>query len=183
MKRQNGFSMLEVLIAMLIIMLGVLGIAGMQLLAMNNTENGRYGTQAAILASSLGAAMQANPGFWATSGVTPATVTVAGTTITGVPTGNSCLNTNCPAANMAYDDLYHFGAAMSGNADLEGKTYNATALPGGAATINCNVLAANSSICQLQLTWNETTTVLSNNAGMTGSVASHDYYTIVSIQP
>ena len=42
MKQQKGFSLLEVLISMVIIMFGLLGIAGTQMLAINNTENARY---------------------------------------------------------------------------------------------------------------------------------------------
>ena len=57
MKQQKGFSLLEVLISMVIIMFGLLGIAGTQMLAINNTENARYQGVATTLASSLAAIM------------------------------------------------------------------------------------------------------------------------------
>ena len=192
MKNQRGFSMLEVLISMLVIMIGVLGIAGMQMLAVNNTENARYEGQAAILASSLAAEMQANPGYW----TTVATAGVTGTTVTGGATVATCNGATCSPAELAYYDLYNLGAAMSGAATLAasgvaaGATYNGTALPNGAAAISCTAATVTTpTICTIKLTWNETNTAISNKTGTesgvlaTGTVQQHDYQTLVSIQP
>ena len=187
-KNQCGFSMLEVLISILVIMIGVLGIAGMQMLAINNSENARYEGQAAILASGLAAEMQANPGFWATA-ATPASVTVTGSTITGVGAGGTCLSTPCSAAQMAYYDLQNFGTAMAGVANLDGVTYNGTALPSGSGAISCTLATVSTpAICTITLTWLEKNTALSNDAGSAGQLQNataqaHTYQTLVSIQP
>lgn len=65
--KSRGFSMLEVLVTLVIILIGVLGVAGMQMLAINNTQIARTHSLAAILASSLAAEMQVNEPYWSTS--------------------------------------------------------------------------------------------------------------------
>lgn len=198
-KKQLGFSMLEVLISMLVIMIGVLGIAGMQMLAVNNSENARYEGQAAILVSSLAAEMQANPGYWASTTLpTPtASISVTGTTIGTVPAyASTCLATTCSPVQMAYYDLYNFGAAITGVANADGQTYNGTALPASSGTVLCNLPVATvgavpgtPGICTITLTWYETNTALSNatttETGQlaTGKPTAHTYQTLVSIQP
>ena len=205
LKNQLGFSMLEVLISMLVIMIGILGIAGMQMLAVNNSENARYEGQAVILASSLAAEMQANPGYWASTTLpTPtASISVTGTTITVVPAyAGTCLATTCSPVQMAYYDLYNFGAAMAGVASEgvggpgTGVTYNGTALPAGSGAIQCTLPVAATTtvpgtpgICTITLTWFETNTAISNDAGTAGAqlqnatATKHTYQTLVSIQP
>ena len=196
MKIQRGFSMLEVLISMLVIMIGVLGIAGMQMLAINNSENARYEGQATILASGLAAEMQANPGYWAASSTPTTSISVTGTTISVVPAyASTCLATTCSPVQMAYYDLQNFGAAMAGVANIDGTTYNGTALPASSAAIQCTVPVAATTtapgtpgICTVMLTWYETNTAISNDAGSAGQLQNataqaHTYKTLVSIQP
>ena len=196
MKNQRGFSMLEVLISMLVIMIGILGIAGMQMLAVNNSENARYEGQAAILASGLAAEMQANPGYWATSSTPTTSISVTGTTITVVPAyASTCLAATCSPVQMAYYDLQNFGAAMAGVANIDAVTYNGTALPASSAQIQCTQPVAATTtvpgtpgICTVTLTWYETNTAISNDTGSTGQLQNgtaqaHTYQTLVSIQP
>ncbi len=190
MKIQRGFSMLEVLISILVIMIGVLGIAGMQMLAINNSENARYEGQAAILASSLAAAMQANPGYWAQTSTPTATITVSGTTISVVPAyGGTCLGITCAPPQTAYYDLQNFATAMAGVANVDGITYNGTALPSGSGAISCTLATVtNPAICTITLSWLEKNTALSNDAGSAGQLQNataqaHTYQTLVSIQP
>lgn len=190
MKNQSGFSMLEVLISMLVIMIGVLGIAGMQMLAVNNSENARYEGQAAIMASSLAAEMQANPGFWAQPATPTALISVSGTTITVVPAyASTCLNVICSPVQMAYYDLQNLGTAMAGVANVDGATYNGTALPSGAGTVSCTLATLTTpAICTITLSWLEKNTALSNDAGSAGQLQNataqaHTYQTLVSIQP
>ncbi len=175
MKNSRGFSMLEALIAMLIIMIAILGIAGMQMYAINNTENARYQSIAAILATSMGAEMQANAEYWAT----PVYVTVNGATITGITSsGNICTSSGsgaCSATQLAYYDLSQWGTAV------------ANALPAGTATVNC--VAVTPTTCTVTLTWSEKNIAFNKATGTeTGTLASgtvnsnYTYQTLVSIE-
>ena len=174
MKRESGFAMLEVLISMLIIMFGVLGLAGMQMLAINNTENARYQSLATVLASSMAAKMQANKAYWAA----PATLISVGTTITNSPSSYaySCINTVCSPADMATSDLKQWQANIT------------TLLPSGTARIDCPGLTS-PTVCNLTVIWSVKNIALNNPTGTesgalaTGSVnLCYTYQTLVSIQ-
>ena len=176
MREQRGFGMLEALISMVVIMIGVLGMVGMQMLAINNTENARYQSIAAMHASSMTAQMLANTTYW---GTPPNTVTVNGGTVTGIPSSTvDCGLTVCTAAQMAYYDVKAWGGAM--------KT-GTSALPSGQGAINC-VTTVSPAVCTLTMTWTEKNIALTNSTGTeTGQLASgtsktYDYKTMVSIQ-
>lgn len=189
MREQRGFGMLEALISMVVIMIGVLGMAGMQMLAINNTENARYQSIAAMQASSMATQMLANAAFWRAA---PATVTVNGLTVTNVNQGNTnnkaknkiknkgggntyCNTTVCTATEMAYFDVESWGIEM------------ASALPSGAGSISC-VITLSPTVCTLTMTWMEKNIALTRATGAeTGILASgtnrqYDYSTMVSIQ-
>jgi type IV pilus assembly protein PilV len=186
MRNDSGFAMLEALISLLIIMMGVLGIAGMQMVAINNTENARYQSIATILASSMAAEMQANTAYWATP---PTTVTVNGATVSGVPAfAGTCLNSACTAPQMAYYDLQNWGTAMAGVANADGVVNKGMALPSGTGTVQCSIVSV-PAVCSLTLTWSEKNIALYNRTGAesgvmaTGTVNSnYTYQTLVSIQ-
>src|SRR5579862_6704677 len=67
--RSRGFSLIEVLVALIIIGVGMLGIAKIQALAYASTGTAAARSIAAIEASSLAAAMRANRDYWTTAGV------------------------------------------------------------------------------------------------------------------
>ena len=58
---QRGFSLIEVLIALLLVALGVLGAAALQLNALRYTQDSAYRAQAALLVTDLLERMRANP--------------------------------------------------------------------------------------------------------------------------
>jgi type IV pilus assembly protein PilV len=174
-KKQAGFSMLEVLVSMVVIMVGALGIAGMQLLAVTSTENARYQNVATILASSLAANMQANVSYW---GTPPGTITISGATNTGGPAaydGACNLAAPCTAVQMAGHDLKTWGQDV------------ATMLPSGTASLSCP--GGSPAVCTLTLSWAERNVGLHNATGRedsdndmaTGTKGNQSYSTLVSI--
>jgi type IV pilus assembly protein PilV len=63
--RQQGFSMLEVLIAVLVFSLGMIGLAGLLIFAIQSNHVAYLRTQATFLAHNMAARMGANPaGLW-----------------------------------------------------------------------------------------------------------------------
>src|SRR5215471_12867444 len=64
--RHRGFSLVEVMVALLVISIGLLGIAKMQALALSNTSGARVRALASLEAASLAATMQADRNYWGT---------------------------------------------------------------------------------------------------------------------
>ncbi|MDO5288918.1 MAG: type IV pilus modification protein PilV [Pseudomonadota bacterium] len=99
--RQRGISLLESLIAMLVTALGILGILGMQMRTLTDSQASVRRTQAIRLIEDLGERMTAHPNAlgsmgsyvigW-TSGVTPASAV-------------NCGSTNCTGAQLAAYDI------------------------------------------------------------------------------
>lgn len=61
MTSQNGFTLLEVMIAMVIFAVGMLGLAGIQALSLENTHSSYSRNQAILLAYEMVDRMKANP--------------------------------------------------------------------------------------------------------------------------
>jgi type IV pilus assembly protein PilV len=99
-QRARGFSLLEVMVALVIIAIGMLGIAKMQGLALSSTSASRGRALAAIEASGLAAAMQANRTYWASQSSTPGTIKITTSAGTATPTSdNAVMQTAITAAS------------------------------------------------------------------------------------
>ena len=61
-KPQNGFSMIEILVSVLILGIGLLGVAGVQLLSVQQTSNANVRSQATIVAQDVAERIRANGG-------------------------------------------------------------------------------------------------------------------------
>lgn len=89
--KHNGFTLLEVMIAMVIFSIGLLGLAGMQSAGIRNNQVSYARTIATQLAYDMADRIRNNPG-----------VNYAATAPNG---GTNCLLTACNAATMAAFDL------------------------------------------------------------------------------
>src|SRR5688500_14896052 len=101
-KNSKGFSLIEVLIAFAIIMIGVLGFAKTQALALSNTNISNTRSNVALQAASLAAAMHANKTYWA-AGLAPANFTVTNTVISNAALNGSttdCLTQICTTTQL-----------------------------------------------------------------------------------
>src|SRR5205823_13897665 len=78
--RSRGFSLVEVMVAVIVICVGLLGIAKLQALSLSNTTTSRLRALAAIQVASVAAAMHSNRQYWGNT--PPDTVTVTATAIT-----------------------------------------------------------------------------------------------------
>lgn len=165
----RGFTLLEVLVAILVVALGLLGLAKMEALAISNTQISSSRSLIALQASSLGAAMQGNKGYWA-AGVAPTSFSTAGSTVTdgtGVLTQTvaTCYSASAPAAPVCTP-------AQLAAYDLQTWATNMAAqFPSYAANFTCNNVAGAPVSCIITITWSEKYVAL-NRTTATGSAAS-----------
>jgi type IV pilus assembly protein PilV len=179
--RSAGFSLLEVLVALLVLSVGLLGIAKMEALALATTATSARRSIAALEASSLAASMHANRGFWESAGASGIQVGITGTTINNLPGGTApdCKAGDpqyagaCTAAGLAAYDLNQWAGALN------------QALPNDVATVQCNTTTPLE--CSIQIQWSEqavamysaqaqsASTAAAQNAGTTAAIENPTY--------
>jgi len=102
--RERGFSLLEVLIALLVLSVGLLGIAGLQTVSLRFNHQSYERTQATVLISEMFEKISANP-VAARGGSFDA---VADTDTSGSFTGYGSCPASCTAAQLATFDLFRW---------------------------------------------------------------------------
>jgi type IV pilus assembly protein PilV len=155
-RQRAGFSLVEVLVALIVIAVGMLGIAKMHALALSGT--GAAGTRSlvAIEAAGLAASLHANRDYWATTSQLATNITVSGGTanVDVFPTATPCLATVCNSTQMAAYDTQSFGAAL------------AQIVPAANANISCQNAVPPQS-CTITITWLENITGMSTATSST----------------
>jgi type IV pilus assembly protein PilV len=169
--RPRGFSLVEVLVALVIIAVGMLGIAKMQALGLSTTESSGVRSLVAIEAASLAATMHTNRDYWV-AGPPPASFTVSvqttgPNTYSTVVGGSAALAANpncqiavCSAANIAAYDVNAWAASL------------AQVVPAALATVTCNNAPGVPVSCMIQIQWQENVTSTSNSVAATSSAAN-----------
>lgn len=185
---QYGFSLIEVLVALVVIAVGLLGNAGMQALSLNNAAIARNRSLGAIEADGLASMMHANVGYWQSAAVPSG---ANGFTITGTQGGlysataisdttlngqaSDCASVTCLPVQMAGYDLKQWGLSV------------ANLLPTGIGLVKCSVVANTPVSCVISISWNENNLALNKVSGTeAGNLASGtsvtQSYTLV-VQP
>jgi type IV pilus assembly protein PilV len=140
--RVPGFSMVEVLVALVVLSVGLLGIAKMQALGMSSTSVAGKRALAATLADSLAAAMHENQAYW----TSPAAIVTQNASIGAVAScalGAPGSAAPCNPTQLAAYDLQVWAQS------LNGLLSNAT------GSVTCQ--AANPNTCLVTITWSEKT--------------------------
>jgi type IV pilus assembly protein PilV len=160
--KPGGFTLIEVMVALIVISVGLLGIAGMQGLALSSASSARMRSLASIEAASMAATMHTERDFWS---VNVGTWTVAGTTFTDstglLPVGADCTSTGtvpCTAAAVASFDLQNWANALS------------AVLPDPQATISCPNGTPPMS-CTITIQWAENAVNLSQSQATAAQAA------------
>ncbi|MBO6704128.1 MAG: type IV pilus modification protein PilV [Pseudomonadales bacterium] len=131
--RQRGFSLIEVLVAAVIMSVGVLGVAGMQVASLQQNRTALLRSEAQQLAWDLSDRMLVNP-----------QATYAAVDFSEAPSfTTNCSNSNCTLAQMAEYDIAQWKCAINAkdNNDTEYAACNgsnldiAGTLPGGQGQI------------------------------------------------
>jgi type IV pilus assembly protein PilV len=152
MRGSAGFSLVEVLIALIVISVGMLGIAKMQALALSSTGSSGSRSLVAIEAAGLATSMHADRDFW--SATLPSLVTnvnaangSASIDVASLAAVADC-SVSCTPTQIAAADLQNFGAAL------------AQIVPAANANITCQNITVPQS-CIITVTWLENITGLS----------------------
>lgn len=101
---QHGFTLLEVLVAFLVLSIGLIGLAGLQVSGVKNGRDAYYRTQAVALAYDITDRMRAN-----LEGVVDDEYHLE----VGSEDADCRNGTGCSAAEMAGDDVFLWKAAVS----------------------------------------------------------------------
>jgi type IV pilus assembly protein PilV len=162
----GGFSLVEVMVALIIIAVGMLGIAKMQGLALSATGSAGTRSLVAIEAASLAASMHTNRDYW---GSAPATLTNVTVTSNGqnnaatvsIDTANlsSAPSTCAPCSSyttLAAYDLNNWAQALG------------QVVPAAATQIACSIATAPLS-CTIQITWVENVTSINTSSAATAA--------------
>ena len=153
-----GFSLVEVMVAVIVLSVGLLGIARMQSLALSSTSVSSKRSIAAIQAASLAAVMHENRAYWTQGDPAGALFTIKGTNVgsaiaidgnsytwTGAPAlvavGTPNCTATCTPTQVAAYDLQQWATAVN------------SVLPNVSTLIKCGTLTPVS--CMVTISWTE----------------------------
>lgn len=165
--RSQGFTLIEVLVALIVISIGLLGVAKMQVVALAESAIAAKRSLAAVEAASLASSMHANRAYWA-AGLAPASFTVSGAKISDAnlsQTANCASGTSCTALALAAYDTQQWVGALN------------ALLPGPTALVSCSQTAGSPVSCIIQINWAEQQVVL-NPQGASGPTLLSPTYTL-----
>jgi type IV pilus assembly protein PilV len=140
-QRQKGFGLLEVLVTVVILAIGLLGLAGLQAIGLNFNHSAYNRSQATTLAYDIVDRMRANP--------------AAINSYTGAPvqTANCVAVAGCTPIQMAQHDLWEWQNAI-----------DATLSPGNIAAGAVGTITPNGTIFTVSINWDENRDGLVNAA-------------------
>ena len=145
MRQQDGFTLIEVLVATLIVAVGILGVAGMQVVSLQQNRNALLRDQALQSGNDILDRMRANP-----------LTDYAPVALDDVPASNAnCLANSCDRLEMAEFDIAQWKCALN-PVDPDGEVYDictdfniiSASLPDGKGAI-----ARNGSIHEITVQW------------------------------
>lgn len=153
--RASGFTLVEVMVGVLVIGVGLLGVAKVQALALSSSGTARTRSMVAFAASSLAATMSADRDYWAALTADPAvSIDVTSTTVAASdPHLKTPPSAGCTAASpctahgqLAAQDLRDWATSLQ------------TLLPANSkptATVTCQIPGGNPVTCAIHIVWTE----------------------------
>lgn len=169
----KGFTLVEVMIAMFVTAIGLLGLAKMQALAISSTQNSGSRSMVALQVGSLVSTMHANKVFWNSTSV-PSSFTATGTALTGASStlgttipNFGCTTAACTPVEMAANDFQQWMASMN------------QLFPTYTAKVDCNTTVPVS--CEIYVTFKENKIAISK--GTSGGDATRTESFSVFVKP
>jgi type IV pilus assembly protein PilV len=123
----KGFTLVELMVAILVLAIGLLGLAALQVVGLSSNHNAYLRTQATFLAQDMADRMRNNRASLAA--------------YVGAAAGaTDCSSSTCTSAQMVGYDIAQWNAAL------------ATQLPGGVGTVTVTV---NGAVYRIRVIWSE----------------------------
>ncbi|WP_455210274.1 type IV pilus modification protein PilV [Kaarinaea lacus] len=142
MKKTSGFSLIEVLVSMLILSLGLLGVAGLQTTSLRGNQTAYFRSQATAAASDIIDRMRANP-----QGVVAGKYDAIDSA--SLPSDPNCIDSGCSAEALADHDI------------IDWATNSLSSLPSGAGTVIVDNMGtatdATDDVFVVTINWNDIT--------------------------
>lgn len=169
-RRSRGFNLIEAMVAVVIISVGLLGIAKMQALAMSSTGSAKMRSLAALEAASLAAALRADRAYW--SNITAITTVtfqdgaVKTSSDPAIKTGAVCESVG---ACTTTTDMVSYNLSKW-DTDL------ATQMPKHLATLTCSAGTVTVPVsCTVVLNWAENRVSMDANVDQTKTTLTNSY--------
>lgn len=147
---QRGFSLIEVLVAVLVVSIGLVGLAGMQLVGLKGNQQSFSKNQAAHHTQSLLERMRGNPAAVINGDYTVDTAVTPLNCSAGQPINCTAAASSCSSAQIADYDIYQSfcGNQNSSSGGIRGD------LSGSQLKISCNGACGTGDI-SIDISWNE----------------------------
>ncbi len=133
LKKQTGFTLIEVMVSLVVLAVGLLGLMAVQILALKNNTNADFRSRATILAYDMAERMRANKAGFDSGNYSPTPANYTGTGCTAA----------CSPSQMASQDI------LVWQADI------AASLPEGTGTIATAATNATDGL-DITILWEET---------------------------
>ncbi len=144
--RQTGSSLLEVLVTVVILSIGLLGYAGMQVSSMRSTETGRMRSEVIALANDISDRLKANQ--------QQADAGAYNGSLSETPSPPDCNSNACTSQQMRKQDLSSWYERLSTLPDGKGKI----------TTTALTIDGIDSTLMTISLCWNEGRIVVPNSS-------------------
>jgi len=161
MKRTKGFTLIEVLIAVLILSIGLLGVAGTLVTASHSASSNYLRQQGVQYAYGIVDRMHSNPHVSnnPTSSANPYIVSL---TAPAATIANDCTTTSCTDTQMAAYDAWQWQTALKNN------------LPNGLGSVAVAASTGNTAVVTVTVQWSDQPA----SSGTAATTSSH--YTVVT---
>ncbi len=118
LRRQTGFSLLEIMVAVFVLSIGLLGVSGLQHTSKRSNYEAVQRATATMLAEDIVERIRSN-----VAQMTVYTNAGAGRTLTGTTTAaTNCATAVCTTVTLATYDMYEFEQALIGATEVSGTT-------------------------------------------------------------
>ncbi|MBK8971949.1 MAG: type IV pilus modification protein PilV [Hahellaceae bacterium] len=163
----KGLTMIEVLVVLVILSIGLLGVAGLQITSIRQTANSGMQTQAMILAGDLVERIRTNRGAIVQGN--QMTITMAnygkavGVDLPATAIATCTTSSGCTPESMADNDLYEWGVSISNSLPVTSDILkNNTYICLDSNTADATVCDGLGSTVVIQIAWQDSTEVVAN---------------------
>ena len=134
--KQTGSGMIEILVSLIVLAIGLLGIAGMQVISMKNANNAEHRYRASMIAYDMMERMRSNPAGVSTNEYNNVNISSSGSSDSSASTCSAV----CSASELAAYDVAMWEQKI-------------TALPNGTASVT-----GNAAVFEITVAWQEQNT-------------------------